>query len=57
MSLVRWASGYPSGRVPNRRPPSRSAEAAEDGTSFRTGSGEAMDFARGQVRVVHAKTP
>ncbi|GAA2257877.1 DUF3048 domain-containing protein [Streptomyces atrovirens] len=31
--------------------------AAEDGTSFSTGSGEAMNFARGQVWVVYAKTP
>ncbi|MFI5569291.1 DUF3048 domain-containing protein [Streptomyces sp. NPDC051740] len=31
--------------------------AAEGGTSFSTGSGEAMNFARGQVWVVYAKTP
>ncbi|MGW4022749.1 DUF3048 domain-containing protein [Streptomyces sp. NPDC005009] len=31
--------------------------AAEDGTSFSTGSGEAMNFARGQVWVVYARTP
>ncbi|WP_435856996.1 DUF3048 domain-containing protein [Streptomyces toyocaensis] len=31
--------------------------AAEDGTSFTTGSGERLNFARGQVWVVYAKAP
>ncbi|MFI2374725.1 DUF3048 domain-containing protein [Streptomyces sp. NPDC018964] len=34
-----------------------SRPAAEDGTSFTTGAGERMTFARGQVWVVYARTP